>query len=80
MLAIEVDGMSHDNEEAFEKDNIRQQKSESFGISFLRFTEAEVKRDRLNVIRVIEGAILNILKRKPDVELPKGFDKGLLDI
>ncbi|RYZ94129.1 MAG: DUF559 domain-containing protein [Sphingobacteriaceae bacterium] len=80
MLAIEVDGMYHDHEEAFKKDNARQQKLESLGISFLRFTEAEVKTDRLNVIRVIEGAILDIVKQNPGVKLPKEFDKGLLNV
>jgi len=43
MLAIEIDGMSHNNEEAFDNDELRQQKLESFGITFLRFSEAEIK-------------------------------------
>lgn len=42
MLPIEVDGMSHNNEEAFLKDEIRQKRLEGFGITFLRFSEAEV--------------------------------------
>jgi len=44
MLAIEIDGMSHNHEEVFLKDEIRQQKLESFGVGFLRFSEAEVKK------------------------------------
>lgn len=36
MLAIEIDGISHDTEEAFNEDIIRQQKLEGFGISFLK--------------------------------------------
>src|SRR5476651_1768468 len=45
MLAIEIDGMSHNYEKAFNKDEIRQQKLEGFGIRFLRFSEAEMKSD-----------------------------------
>ena len=50
MLAIEVDGMSHNFEEAFIKDEVRQSRLESLGVTFIRFTEAEVKRDMQNVI------------------------------
>ena len=63
MLVIEIDGMSHNHEEAFFKDEIRQQKSESFGIKFLRFSEAEVKYDMVNVLRCIEAGILDVIKK-----------------
>src|ERR1700730_10593889 len=43
MLAIEIDGMSHNYEEAFLKDEVRQERLESLGVRFLRFTESEVK-------------------------------------
>ncbi|RCH53693.1 DNA methylase [Mucilaginibacter hurinus] len=79
MLVIEVDGISHDNEEAFVNDTVRQRKLENFGIRFLRFTEAEVKYDRINVIRAIEGVIIDIIKKDPLVVLPKGFDESILD-
>jgi very-short-patch-repair endonuclease len=79
MLAIEIDGMSHNYEEAFIKDEIRQQKLESFGIRFLRFSEAEVKYDILNVIRAMEGEILDIIKSNPEIKLPEGFDIDLLN-
>jgi len=51
MLAIEIDSMSHNNEEAFLKDELRQQKLESLGVKFVRFSEAEVKHDIINVLR-----------------------------
>jgi very-short-patch-repair endonuclease len=35
MLAIEVDGMSHNFEEAFLKDEIRQRKLEDLGVRFI---------------------------------------------
>ncbi len=38
-LAIEIDGGSHNSDEAREKDNVRQQHLESLGVCFLRFTE-----------------------------------------
>src|SRR5258708_33246881 len=53
MLVIEIDGMSHNYEEAFLKDEIRQSKLESFGVQFLRFSETEIKHDMLNVIRTV---------------------------
>ncbi|MDB5086132.1 MAG: hypothetical protein JWR09_126 [Mucilaginibacter sp.] len=63
MLAIEVDGMSHNHEEAFIKDETRQRTLEDLGVKFIRFTEAETKTDMQNVIRGIEGIILEIIKR-----------------
>src|ERR1700744_2379019 len=71
MLAIEIDGMSHNHEEAFLKDEIRQQKLESLGVKFIRFSEAEMKYDMANVIRGIEGLILEIIKSEPNIILPK---------
>src|ERR1700744_5218379 len=50
MLAIEIDGMSHNYEEAFIKDEMRQSRLESLGVSLIRFTETEVKKDMQNVI------------------------------
>ena len=75
MLAIEIDGMSHNYEEAFNKDEIRQQKLEGFGIRFLRFLEAEMKSDMLNAIRTIESAIIEVVKSDPAIKLPKEFVK-----
>ena len=54
MLAIEIDGDSHDFEEAFTKDRERQKSLESLGVRFLRFDDLEVKRDMNNVLRTIE--------------------------
>lgn len=59
MLAIEVDGISHYSEEAFKKDNKRQSEIEALGVSFLRFDDEEVRNDMLNVLRSIEGWILD---------------------
>lgn len=42
-LVIEIDGDSHDNEEAVVEDRKRQQILEELGVSFLRFSDWEVK-------------------------------------
>jgi very-short-patch-repair endonuclease len=55
MLAIEVDGDSHDQK--YEKDIERQVDIEKMGVHFLRFDDVEVKRDLQNVLREIEGWI-----------------------
>jgi very-short-patch-repair endonuclease len=56
MLAIEIDGYSHDYK--IEPDHIRQQRLESFGIRFLRFTDHDVKTNMDGVLRTIEAWII----------------------
>ena len=53
MLAIEIDGSSHELEGAYERDQQRQQKLENLGISFLRFDDLMVKRDMDGVLEMI---------------------------
>lgn len=79
MLAVEIDGMSHNGEEAFNKDEIRQKKLEGFGVTFLRFSEAEIKYDMQNVLRGIEGIIIDIIKKDKSIRLPKNFPLEVLD-
>jgi very-short-patch-repair endonuclease len=79
MLAIEVDGLSHNHEKAVAEDEIRQQKLESLGVKLLRFSEAEVKHDRFNVLRTIETKIFELIKQDRSIKLPKDFDKSLID-
>ena len=57
MLAIEIDGGSHNSDEAQEKDQIRQKRLESLGVRFLRFDDREVKKDLNNVLMEICGWI-----------------------
>ena len=54
MLGIEVDGASHQLEEVFEKDLVKEQRMRELGIHVLRFTDSEVLNDIDNVIREIE--------------------------
>ncbi len=72
MLAIEIDGVSHDHEEAFQADQLRQNELEKLGVQFLRFDDDEVKKDMDNVLRTIE---IWIEQNKPNLTPPKrGFD------
>ena len=66
MLAIEVDGISHYSEEAFKADSERQTIIEKFGVQFLRFDDEEVRNDMPNVLRSIEGWILDWVDTNPE--------------
>ncbi len=59
-LVIEVDGSSHDNDDAFKRDTVRQNELEALGLNFLRFDDREVKKDIENTIRVIIAKIKEI--------------------
>ena len=53
MLVIEIDGNSHNDN--LVKDDKRQEKLESFGIKFLRFSDSQIKKDIDSVIFVIDS-------------------------
>ena len=53
-MAIEIDGGSHDNENACRNDRERQEKIEELEIQFLRFNDLDVKRNMTGVLKVIE--------------------------
>lgn len=54
MLAIEIDGASHNNEDVYNNDLQRQKELEKLGIRFLRFNDAEVKKSMSEVLRIIQ--------------------------
>ncbi len=56
MLAIEIDGDSHDSKVEYDKN--RQTKLESLGLHFLRFSDLDVKSNMEGVISTIETWIL----------------------
>ena len=58
-LAIEIDGDSHFIEDAPEYDEARQKFIESYGITFLRFTNTEVSR---NLQKVLEKILISCKK------------------
>jgi len=54
-LVIELDGPSHDDDEAFEKDKIRTKKLESYGLTVIRFTNYQIYEYFEGVINEIES-------------------------
>lgn len=63
MLAIEVDGDSHEGKESYDLD--RQEKLESLGIHILRFDDIEVKTNMVQVLDVIEKWIQQYTTEDP---------------
>ncbi|MCF8379565.1 MAG: putative selenate reductase subunit YgfK [Bacteroidales bacterium] len=61
-LILEVDGESHDNDDARRRDIKRQRELEALGLIFLRFNDREVKKDIENVIQKIKTKIKEIEK------------------
>lgn len=57
MLGIELDGITHQFEDVFEKDNRKEEKLLSLGIKILRFSDNQVVDDMPNVLRTIEAYI-----------------------
>jgi very-short-patch-repair endonuclease len=57
-LALEVDGITHEEEKVMLKDEVRQEGIEMFGVSFLRFDALLVINKVEAVIREIERWIL----------------------
>jgi len=57
-LAIEVDGSSHDNK--YEYDISRQRVLERLGVRFIRFENIDVNSNMNDVLRALEGVIIEI--------------------
>ena len=58
-LAIEIDGASHDGDEAQEQDRYRQERLEAIGVRFLRFRDEDVRCRLDDVLQAIEAWVLN---------------------
>ena len=59
-LVIEIDGSSHDFN--YFNDVNRQDKLETYGIEFLRFSNDEILNNMFSVILVIEEKVNSLLK------------------
>jgi len=70
-LAIEVDGITHLDEKVIEKDFIRQEDIESYGVSFLRF-------DALLVLNKVEAAVREIRDWIIEFEKKNGVSEFVL--
>ena len=42
-LAVEIDGITHEGDEAIQRDEVRQKRLEYLGVSFIRFADNDVK-------------------------------------
>ena len=60
MLAIEIDGYSHQLEEVYAKDIDKGRRLEEFGVKLLRFQDVEVFQNIKGVLQVIENTILEL--------------------
>jgi very-short-patch-repair endonuclease len=69
-LVIEVDGCSHNDR--YEKDMEREKKLNKMGLTVLRFTEQQCRKDMINVVRGIESWIEDIQQPIPPAPLYKG--------
>ena len=54
MLAIELDGYTHQNIETYEKDKQKEKRLNELGVYVLRFEDKEVFHDMVNVLRSID--------------------------
>ena len=62
MLAIEIDGSTHDYKP--KEDKLRQTKLESLGIRFSRFADLDVKKNIHGILGVIENWILENTRKR----------------
>ncbi len=54
MLVIEIDGVTHDDEQGQIRDQFRQERLESLGVQFLRFQDEDVKQNLEGVLEAIK--------------------------
>ena len=59
-LAIEIDGSSHDHR--FLYDAKRQGELEAYGVTFLRFSNEEVKKNMFSVLLAIEETVKGLIE------------------
>ena len=61
-LAIEIDGVTHQDEVSLQKDDEREEKLRVLGVHIIRFADKSIKTDIRNAIRALESKIeeLNI--------------------
>jgi len=74
-LVIEVDGITHWDEDQIKKDKIRQMELEKLGLHFIRFDDNDVLKDWENVIRTIEITIEELEEIYPVAKRRKKIEK-----
>lgn len=61
-LVIEIDCSSHQYDESFKDDMMRQQLIENYGVTFIRFLDSDVKNNLENVLKEICVKIDELMK------------------
>jgi very-short-patch-repair endonuclease len=56
-LVIEIDGMYHNSDIQYKIDTVREAELAAYDLTVLRFTEMEVRKDMVNILRTIEQHI-----------------------
>ena len=59
-LVIEIDGLQHQTEEGKEKDQIRTERLEEYGLTVIRITNREIDRNFLGVCDYIDAILKDI--------------------
>jgi very-short-patch-repair endonuclease len=67
-LAIEVDGSSHNHEDALDRDGERQRELEQLGVTVLRFTERDVRQEIRGVVDAIAGQVARCARKDVPAE------------
>jgi len=70
-LAVEIDGITHEDEDILLKDKIRQEELETFGVVFLRF-------DALRVVNKVEAVVREIRVWIEEFEKKNGVSEIVL--
>lgn len=70
MLAVEIDGSSHDSPEAQEADLARQQRLEHLGVQFIRIRDEDVKSDVNSAYFILKEWIEKFEKENSNKPLP----------
>jgi len=71
-LVIEIDGQYHNWEEQYDKDILRDKALGNYGLTVLRFTENEARKDMQNVLRTIEQ---HVFERNPELFIDDTSEK-----
>jgi very-short-patch-repair endonuclease len=75
MLVVEVDGITHDNKTAFNKDKQREKELIEAGFNVIRFTDEEVLKNISGVKAELEKVISNIEYSTPSIPRRRGTKK-----
>ena len=76
MLAIEIDGYSHNITEVYEKDKIKEETLKKYGIKILRIDDKDVFNDLQNTILAIQNLILQIEEHTPNPSQEGNLDSA----